>query len=130
MGSNGAFRPEGDENLRAELTDLPSQLADHLIQVHAIEFAVGVVEDDGAVHLENFAGRGELLAPEGGEFVVRLRPSAMGRGLTCGETNNRSLDVAITIEAERTAEGAGLIVGVSSDGHETKHAKILQVGMQ
>jgi hypothetical protein len=43
MGGHCTLRPEGHENLRTILADLPGEVAYDTVQVLAMEFAVGVI---------------------------------------------------------------------------------------
>ena len=90
-----------------------------------MEFAVGVVENDSAADLKDFACGSEFSAADGGEFVIILGPAAMAGSLAGSQTDHASFDSAIVVEAESASEAPGFIVGVSGDAHEAAHEVIL-----
>ena len=49
----------------------------------------------------------------------------MGRGLSGSQADYASLDAAIVVEAQRTAEASSLVVGMSGDAHQAKHEFIV-----
>lgn len=97
------------------------QLANHAVQIKAMQLAIGVVKNDSARHLENVAGGGELLAALRCQFLVALTGGAVPRCLPGSKAKHTSLDAAIVIELQSSAKGARFIIRVRGDAHETQH---------
>ena len=107
--------------MRTEFAQVQREVANHTVQVLAVQLAVGIIEHDGAADLEDFARGGEFSAAEGGQFVIGVGASAMGSALPGSKTDHAGFDATVAVEAQRAAEAYGFVIGVSGDGHHAEH---------
>ena len=59
------------------------------------------------------------------QLSIAPGPASVGRCLTRSETDYAGFYATLCIEAQRSTEGACLVVWMSSDAHEPKHAEIV-----
>ena len=98
-----------------------TNIANNLVQVDAVELAVGIVEHLAVRDAEDFAGLGKLGTPQLGQFLVCSCRSAIARSRTGGQADHRGLDTTLSIEQQRAAKGTGLVVRMSGNTEQFAH---------
>ena len=66
------------------------------------------------------------MAPHLSQFLVTLCGSAMGSRLPRRQAYHAGLHSAVAVGAQRSAETASFIIGMSGNTHESQHGVILQ----
>ena len=92
-----------------------------LVEIDAVEFAVGIVEHLAARDAEHFARGREFGAPQICEFLIGAGSAAIARGRSGRHADNEGLDPALVIEQQRSAKSTGFIVRVSGDTKKFAH---------
>src|SRR5438309_11963912 len=86
MSGNRPFWSKRDQDPRPEFSNVPGQFANCLVEINAMQLTIGVVENNGSIHFQDFAGGGEFLAADGCEFQIGFRATAMGSSLSGSKT--------------------------------------------
>jgi hypothetical protein len=68
--------------MRAKLPDVTRDLANHVVQIEPMQLAIGVIENDCTRNFQDIARGGELLATQGGQFLIVFRHAAVTAGLS------------------------------------------------
>lgn len=81
VSGDGTLRTHGDEDVGAEFTDVAGNIAGNVVQILAMELAVGIIKHETAGDLKNPAGGSEFHFSDGSQFLITPRTAAMGSSL-------------------------------------------------
>ncbi len=115
MTGQASIGPEGDHHLGTQAADAEHEVANDLVEIGAIQFAVGVSEYFAVSDAEDLARGSELGPPELGQFLIALGYAAIAGGGAFGQAYDSGLNAAVVIQEQSSAKGAGFVIGVSSN---------------
>jgi len=121
VAGEAAVGSESDDDVGAKAADTGDQLSDDLMEVRAVEFAVGISEYLAVRDAEEAARGLKLGGAQLGEFLIAAGGSAILGGGPGGEADHRDFDAAIGVEGEGSAEGSGFVVRMGGDAEESEH---------
>src|SRR5208282_831103 len=121
VARESAVYAEGDHYVRTYLPHPLRQSPNDLIEVGAVELAVGKVEYLVVADVQEPTGRGKLPAAQGRKFLVGACTATIPRSGASRQADDRGLNPPLVIEQERAAECTGFVVRMSGYTKKSEH---------
>src|SRR5690349_24061620 len=105
----------------AELPNAQCEVADHVIKIEPVQFSVGIIENGSILHAQNLAGVSKFFAAHRSKLLITLCATTISCGLARCEADDKGFYSPIGIKTKRSTKISCLIIGMSSNAHETQH---------